>query len=315
MRDTRKLEFRVGVVSLIGIILLIFGISIGKNLRLATNSNILSFEFSDSGGLKSGEPVVVNGVERGSITSVENLESKVIVKAALNKIDDIKKDATARITLLEITGGKKLEIYPGESNKIITTNDLIPGTTPADLPDLVAILGDVSDDAVILIRRLDTIAASASLLLSDEKFINDIKYTAANANNITTKLDNFIDDNYNELDNAITNLSELSTDLKNAFDENEPKIVEIIDELNSTIKETREVVSKAGLFIDGADELIANLNSVVQSIKNDDGIINKIIYDKEFSKEIENTLSNLKILLEAVNQHGINVNVRIGTRP
>lgn len=109
MRNNRSREIQVGAVSLLAIILLILGFTYGKNLSISPKANLIKIRFPNSAGVQIAEPVVVNGVKRGLVRDVRNDAGSVLILVELNKMDDIRSDASAKITLLEITGGKKLK--------------------------------------------------------------------------------------------------------------------------------------------------------------------------------------------------------------
>src|ERR1043165_4308116 len=109
MITQRSTEVKVGIVSILAVALLIAGIMLGKGLGVGA-SHVLTFRFPSSGGIDIGAPVTVNGVRRGTVTSVENANGAVVLKANVSNIDDLHADASAVISMLEITGGKKIEV-------------------------------------------------------------------------------------------------------------------------------------------------------------------------------------------------------------
>lgn len=315
MRNTRALEIKVGIVSVIGIVLLVVGLSLGKNVRITDPANLVTLKFQNSGGIKPSEPVVINGVQRGQVVSVENANGSVIIKASLDKSSDLHADATARITLLEITGGKKIEISPGNSDQPFDNKNIIPGKTPPDIAELVALLGDASSDVTTLLKRVDTIAAATTIFLADGSFFTDIKYTATNARKISDDVIVLLDNNYDRIDESIRNLHAISKELKVAVDENSPKVSRIIDDLETTLNTTKSTISTADNALADANKLILDLNSIITQIKSGDNLINSLIYDPELSKNVSDALIILNELIKKFDQHGVNVNVRLGTRP
>lgn len=314
MKNNRSLEIKVGIVAFIGIALFVIGLSIGKGVNVNTGKPEITMHFPSSGGIVPAAPVVVNGVERGKVLKVKNENDKVTITAVLDYVDDFYADASAKITILEITGGKKIQINPGTSGKFNTSLPIL-GETPPDIADLVMILGNVSGDAVNLVKRLDTALIAVNVLLTDEKFINDIKVSMNNVNEITTNLDSFIDNNYSELELTIANLQELSNDLKNTVNNNEPKISKIIDDLDATLASADKLIYNANSAINDFDVVAKDLQDISKAIINNDGILNKLIYDQNFSAQLDSTMIKLSELLNIIHEHGVNVNLRIGTRP
>jgi phospholipid/cholesterol/gamma-HCH transport system substrate-binding protein len=315
MKDSKSKEIKVGIISLAGIILLVLGITFGKSITFSNPDNIIKFKFPESNGLQSGEPVVVNGVNRGKVLSVYNVDSGIIAEAELNDISDIYSDASAKITILEITGGKKIEIHPGNSGNKINKNDIIQGTSPPDIAGLVAVVGELSNDGARIIKRLDTLTADINNFLDDEDFMNNIKITVENAKVMTDDLRDFTAHNLDNIKSSIQNIEDLSIELKEALLEGDANINTILDDIDITLQNTKSLTSDAQITLKNADELIVNLKDISDTIKNGKGTVSKIIYDEKFANEIDSIMINLDKFISVIKEYGVNVNVRLGTRP
>jgi phospholipid/cholesterol/gamma-HCH transport system substrate-binding protein len=315
MENQRNKEIIVGVVTFVAIALLFIGITLGKGFQVTSEDQLLKIRFPNSGGLQVSEPVVVNGVKRGTIVSVKNDKGTVLVTVHLDNYNDIRPDAKAKITLLEITGGKKIEIHPGvQSGKFSLSNEMI-GSTPPDIAELVTLVGEVSGDATTLVRRLDTIAASGTQLLADGQVVKDLKVTTQNAAELSSNLNKFVDNNYSKLENTLNNLNSLTINLRNAVDKHEPTVGRILQDIELTLKDARKLVGNIDSAVYDANELVSNINSITSEIKNGKGFVNKLIYDKELNSKLDSTFTNLTDLIFMIKNYGVNVNVRLGSRP
>ncbi len=315
MDKQKKLELKVGIVTILGIILFVVGMSLGKGFSFPTGEKVLKIKFPNSGGITEGSPVVVNGVKRGLVNSIKNIDGGVIVTATLDRYGDLKADASARITILEITGGKKIEIDPGSASEIFSLNNYIKGKTPPDIPELVALIGDISGDAIIMFRRLDTIATSVNQLLADGQLIADLKSTVHNASALSENANLLIENNYANINSSLKNLSTLSEDLKNAVQKHEPSIEKLIADLQIAIGNTKGLLERADTLMNNANTLVKNVDGIASDVKNKNGLVGKLIYDKEFANKLDSSLVELSNLVNIIKQHGINVNVRLGSRP
>ena len=138
----RKKEIRVGIVALLSLIVLIAGITIGKGLIVGVSQNTLSFTFPSSGGIEIGAPIFINGVKRGSVISTENINGGVAIAGSIDDVSDLHPDAQAKISMLEITGGKKIDISPGIASGNLDISKPIAGTISADATELISLVGD-----------------------------------------------------------------------------------------------------------------------------------------------------------------------------
>ncbi|MFM8436896.1 MAG: hypothetical protein ACKOAX_00355, partial [Candidatus Kapaibacterium sp.] len=66
----RQTEIRVGAVVLVGIILLILGVTFGRGVSVSPNVTTLHIRFPGASGIESSAPVFVHGVKRGSVSKV-----------------------------------------------------------------------------------------------------------------------------------------------------------------------------------------------------------------------------------------------------
>lgn len=315
MKNTKATEIKVGLVSITAIVLVCISIVLIKGVSMGSSSKLIKIRFPNSGGLTVSSPVVVNGVKRGEVKSVANDNGSVLVTAEIDNIDDFKADVNATILILEITGGKKIEINPGISSDKFNINDEIKGATPPDISDLVAIAGGMVIDAKDLVKKLDTLSARVNGMLDDGKIASQLKSTLNNADAITAMLKVFLEKNSGDLTASIKNMKSISTDLKYAIQKNTPKVEDLISKLDNTLNSTKTIISGAELTLVNANSLIQDLNDVTKNIKSGNGMVNRLIYDKTLSMRLDSTINSLTELVNMIKQHGVNVNLRLGTRP
>ncbi len=308
-------ELKVGVIFFLGFIILFGGILIGKGFKFSSEADLLKIRFPNSGGIQPGEPVVVNGVKRGNVVSVKNDNSSVLVLVQLDTYEDLKSDANAKISILEVTGGKKLEIYPGNSNSSFALSNEMKGITPPDLAELVALVGSVSGDLINLVKRLDTIATSATDLLADGKVVSDIKSTLNNTVELTNSINDIVNKNKGSIQHTFDDLVIITKDLKDFIRSNKSNLTNIVNNADTTINSAKGLIAKLEYTIQRSDSLINNVDGLVTDIKSKDGLVKKIIYDKEFANKLDSTFNSLVDLVQMIKEYGINVNVRLGSRP
>ncbi|MDZ4744954.1 MAG: MlaD family protein [bacterium] len=314
MEVSRSTEIKVGLVSIVGIVLLIGGIMLGKGISFSVTTKIVKIRMENSGGVETGSPVVIDGVRRGAVLDVHTDSGSVLVRAELDGADDLHPDASALVTMLEITGGKKVEISSGKEAGLFDINREMPGKAAADIPQLVTLLGDVSEPAKNLLLRLDSITASINALLADGKVMQDIRSMTDNGAVLIGDMRDIVHNNRNEIQMAIRNTRSLIDEIREAVAKNEPKLSLLLDSLTQTVKKVDGTLSKADGAIIKADTLISRLNAVVSEIKDGKGLVHGLIYDEAFYRRLDSTMVGLDRFIRAVDKGGVNVNVGIGWR-
>ncbi len=315
MMTDRKKEVRVGIVALLSLIVLIAGITIGKGLIVGVSQNTLSFTFPSSGGIEIGAPIFINGVKRGSVISIENVNGGVAIAGSIDDISDLHQDAQAKISMLEITGGKKIDITPGIASGNLDISKPIAGTISADATELISLVGDLGADASVIVKRLDSVLAQANSLLSDGIVVKQLRNTIKNADELMITLNALMGDNKENMRNLIKDLGALAKDAKSAVNNNEPKLRSILIKLDSLAGSGQRLMAKTDTALAGVTDLTVETKDMMKDIKTNGSFINKLLYDKTTSKSIDTTLQRVNDLLLKIHEHGLNANIRLGTRP
>lgn len=315
MMTDRKKEIRVGIVALLSLIVLIAGITIGKGLIVGVSQNTLLFTFPSSGGIEIGAPIFINGVKRGSVISIENVNGGVAIAGSIDELSDVHPDAQAKISMLEITGGKKIDITPGIASENLDISKPIAGTISADATELISLVGDLGAEASVTVQRLDSVLAQANSLLSDGIVVKQLRNTVKNTDELMTTLNALMGDNKENMRNLIKDLVALAKDAKSAVNNNEPKLRSILTKLDSLAGSGQRLMAKTDTALAGVTDLTVETKDMMKDIKTNGSFINKLLYDKTTSKSIDTTLQRVNDLLLKIHEHGINANIRLGTRP
>lgn len=315
MMTDRKKEIRVGIVALLSLIVLIAGITIGKGLIVGVSQNTLLFTFPSSGGIEIGAPIFINGVKRGSVISIENVNGGVAIAGSIDELSDVHPDAQAKISMLEITGGKKIDITPGIASENLDISKPIAGTISADATELISLVGDLGAEASVTVQRLDSVLAQANSLLSDGIVVKQLRNTVKNTDELMTTLNALMGDNKENMRNLIKDLVALVKDAKSAVNNNEPKLRSILTKLDSLAGSGQRLMAKTDTALAGVTDLTVETKDMMKDIKTNGSFINKLLYDKTTSKSIDTTLQRVNDLLLKIHEHGINANIRLGTRP
>ncbi len=314
MEVPRSTEIKVGLVSIVGIMLLIGGIMLGKGVSFSVTKKVVKIRLENSGGVEAGSPVVVDGVKRGSVLDVRRDNGTVLVEAELDEVNDLHPDASALVTMLEITGGKKVEISSGNEPGQFDLNKEMPGKAAADIPQLVTLLGEVSGPAMNLIMRLDTISAAITALLADGKVMQDIRTMTGEGAVLIGDMRAIVHNNRGDIEAAIRNTRSLVDEIRAAVAKNEPKLSGLLDSLTRTVSSVDGTLAKANGAIVHADTLVGQLNAVMSEIRHGKGTIHGLLYDEGFYRRLDSTMIGLEAFIRTIDTKGVNVNVGIGWR-
>jgi phospholipid/cholesterol/gamma-HCH transport system substrate-binding protein len=134
------LELFVGLFIIAGIICLGYlSVKLGKMEVIRGKGYDITAVFSNTGGLRTGSPIVIAGVDVGRVKSIvlDHYQARVLLN--LSEDVEIQEDAIASIKTKGLIGEKYIEITPGGSEKIIQPGGRIRETQSAiDLEELIS---------------------------------------------------------------------------------------------------------------------------------------------------------------------------------
>ena len=315
MINQRKTEIKVGVVTIVGLLLFFIGMTLVRGCNVAVAHKTVKIRFPNSGGLQLDNPVVVNGVKRGKVTSITNDKGSVLVEVSLDNIDDIYSDAKAMITILEITGGKKIEINPGTSGEIFDLEREMPGETSADIASLFILVGKISDDLINVIGRLDTLTSKLAVVVNNKNFTKNLNNIISNTDEMIANANTLLKQNFTNINQIISEIRLLVGNMNEDYKKYEPRLDTLVNNLNLAVNSANRMMTRIDTTITSANKVLADAGTITDDIKNGKGTISKLIYDENLAAQMDSTMANLNRLIEFISRYGINVNVRLGTRP
>ncbi|MDP3831875.1 MAG: MlaD family protein, partial [Ignavibacteriaceae bacterium] len=212
MKNERKTEIKVGITVTLSLILFIWIFGWAKNFTFSSDRRIVQVEFENTAGLEIGDQVTVNGVRKGFVDDVKNIGNKVRVSSSLDHDVALKSDAVFGIIMLDMMGGKKVEIKPGSSNQNLDYSVIQSGIFYADIPEMVAMLGSLDKQLPEIMSEIKTSLNSLNGYLTDQKMSGEIKSTITNLSDITIQMKKLIEDNKRNLDLIAKNSVEITTD-------------------------------------------------------------------------------------------------------
>ncbi len=301
MKDQRKTEIKVGITVIVSLIIFLWILGWAKNFSFSSNEKTLKIEFGNASGLEVGDYVTVNGVREGNVADIEIKANKVVVKAIISNDVDLKKDAKFYISMVDLMGGKKIDIKPGISQTPLDYSQIQKGSFNADIPAVMSFVGSMQDDLISTLKDVKVTLNSLNNYLTDKKLNENVKMSIANLTKLTGKLNLMIDENRESIKKLTSNSVELTDEAKNFIKNNQK-------EISNSIKEASNVLSKT-------DSLMTKLNEFSDEVKDQKNNIGKILYDKKLYSNLSQSLKQVneltELLLKQLKKEGIKVDAKI----
>lgn len=301
MKDQRKTEIRVGLTVIVGILLLIWIFGWAKNLSIRASEQDVTVVFENVSGLEVGDPVTVNGLRKGYVNTMQVRPNQILVELYIDNDVQLKEDASFSISMLDLMGGKKVEVFPGSSDKELDLDKTYTGKFLSDIPAVMSVFGSVQDDLIQVLKDVKISLASMNNYLTDEKFSSDLKQSVSNLNVLTQQMNSLIRENKENINSLTKSTTELVDKTNRILGENEENIKQLFADLENVLTKS--------------NKLLSDLNSITEETKQQQNNIGKILYDEEFLTNLKQTLQQANeltsILIEQLKGDGVNVNADI----
>ncbi len=301
MKDQRKTEIKVGITVLLGLIIFLWVLGWAKNWTVNSQRKKITVEFSSVAGLEIGDPVTINGVRKGYVEDIKINGSKVITLLNLPSDIIIKEDAKFSVMMLDLMGGKKIEVNPGSSNNELDYKKLQQGSFEGDVASAMAMLGSVQNDLVDVIKEVKISIISLNKAFTDEKFTSDLKTSVENLTKLTDNLNRLVVNNKDEISQLLKSGNELTKNVNSFLETNRDTITLTINSVHDVLKTSKEILSKVNDFMDKTDKNQNNLGKLL----NDSGLMDDLKATIQQAKELT------KIIIEQLKSKGFKVDADV----
>jgi phospholipid/cholesterol/gamma-HCH transport system substrate-binding protein len=177
-----KLELKVGVFALIGlIILVIFVLAIG-NFKTWTSGYRVTFIYNFADGIKLGAPVRFAGIDAGEVKDIKFIfdpqESKTRVQLIcwVRREVRIPVDSTIWVNTLGLLGEKYIEIMPGKDYAhCLVAEQSSEGIDPIPMHEIVRLAKDITENLDESIVRINNKEGTIGRLLYDDTIYKELE--------------------------------------------------------------------------------------------------------------------------------------------
>lgn len=308
MNAQRKTEIKVGITAIVGIVLLVWIIGWAKNVSFIEKNNNYKIEFDNVSGLEIGDNVTINGVRKGSVESITVTGSTVLVEIAIEKDVLIPEDSKFYVTMLDLMGGKKVEIRPGKSSKLINPEIIQKGEFQFDVAEVMSFVGRAGEGIPAMMSKIDTALTAINSYLQDEEIKGDVKSGLKNLVALASDFRSLIREQRGQIDHLITNSIKLTENADSLTSNASVFIKENQDSIATSIKNLNKLLVQS-------DALIKKFDGIIDETTSQKNNLGKLLYDEATFDDLKVSLKEAKELLILVKKQlkneGINVKAKI----
>ena len=299
-----KKEFLIGIVTLVGISVLIVGSFFLKGQEIWKSRFVYYSVFSNSEGLSTGRPVNLNGLQVGIITNInfqKNNLNNIVVEFELTDPNVFKLKKGSLVLLnSDLLSGSYLDISYGDSLDYYNSRDTIPSSVSLALED------QINERLIPLEKKTNELISTADSAIKTIEAI------------FSRNTDN-LDESFDGIKNSIKNLEKVSLQIRSLIrseKDNITQIVSNIETVTSNLKESNEAINKilsntAKLSdslvasdvkgtINNAKQSLEEVNMILYDIKNGDGTLTRLINDSTVYLSVTQMIDEATRLVENI---------------
>ena len=301
MRTDRKTEIKVGITTIISLVVFIWIMAWAKNFQFISTDQKIDINFDNVSGLELDDDVSVRGLRKGFVEDIYLSENNIIVRISIDESVDLRTDTQFWLTTVDLMGAKKIEIIPGSSIEPLDLNIVQRGLVQPDISAMMGTIGSVKDDMLSIVNDVRISLTALNEYLTDDAMMNDLKSSLNNLNSLTEKLDRVVTQNSANINRITENTAALSEETKLFFDENKESLKSSVTKLNSVMVRS--------------DSLITKFNFLASQTAEGNNNLGKLLYDDSLFVNLAETLQALnklsKLVLFQLQTDGFKVDANI----
>ncbi|MEN9963877.1 MAG: hypothetical protein RL582_972 [Bacteroidota bacterium] len=299
-------EFKIGILGVIAIALLVLGFNFLKGNKLFTKSMTLYARYDNVQGLTPSNPVIINGLQVGTVKSISNDRSmkELIVTFSIHKDINIPANSFAHISPNPLTI-TKVEIILGDSSVMLKNNDSI-NASPSD-GFLEGIINSKVDPVLLSVNKaiatIDSVLNSVNSVFDQQNkrniasTIQHLERISASVQTSTASLEVLVDKDNGSLAKTLNNAKTFTDNLV----KNNGKLNSTIDNLNLTSKNLSELDLKSTLF--KLDSSISGLKTTIGKINSKEGSLGLLLNDPTLYRNLSSTSNKINTLIDDLRLH------------
>ncbi len=279
-------EVKIALVTIVGVVILFFGMNFLKGLNLFSSTDDYFIEFKDISGLSSSSPIYADGYQVGTVKDViydytNTNPTKVVV--AIDKAMRIPEGSSAEI-VSDMMGNVKVNLLLANNPR----SRIMPGQT---------IHGDVNNGAMgqlsamipaveAMLPKLDSILASVNALLADPALAQTLHNVETVTQNLTT---------------SSAELNKLMATMNHGVPTMMTKANRVLD--NADVLTANLASLDLASTKQQVDNTIASVQQLTNRLNSNDGTLGLLMNDPSLYNNLTSTMRDADSLLVNLRQH------------
>ena len=279
-------EIKIALVSILGIVVLFFGLQFLKGLSVFSSDNAMYVAFSDATGLAVSSPVYANGYRVGVVKSLDydyDPHGKIVAEIGLNKEMRVPVGSHAELAS-DLLGNIKINLVLSDDPiHMIGVGDTISGDMEQGIMSKV---GEMMPVIMDIAPKLDSIMSSLNLLLSDPALRNTL----------------------HNVEGMTDNLNATSKELKTLSASLNREVPTMMHKANGVLDNTQQLTHNLSQIDVAAmnakvNQTLANVEQMTQRLNSNEGTLGLLMRDATLYNNLTATTASADSLLTDLKAH------------
>jgi len=285
-RNLKSMEFRVGLFSLVAIVMLVWGYMWLTDAHSKKDYTQIQIKFADIGNLEKGSSVSILGVKRGKIEELQIQEDGVVLSMLVKLDFPLKQDAQFLIKETDLMGSAQVWIVPGKSSTQLDYSKIHLGHRNYGMGTLISELSNLIFDVKHFLAGFS----------DDNEARKELTETLSSVHEIVTKLNISLDSNLDNFSDLVKNTRDMTGKINDIIERYEPGFDKTIAGIDTSLVEFNTTMK-------GLNELTANLNEIVVQAGADSSTVSKLITEEELYDNLLRSSARLDSLLKDIKEN------------
>jgi phospholipid/cholesterol/gamma-HCH transport system substrate-binding protein len=302
-----NVDLIVGASILFSLITLITGVLWLKEVSVSRKLVSYAVLFPNVGTLQPGDPVMVNGITKGSVKNLDIRNNMVMAVFDLDRTISLTDSCLVTVQNIGLMGERGVGITLNSTGTAVPPvrgkdTTYLKGNFDTGIAEAMGMIGTVLSEVRVLAGNVSRIIDQT---IGDPSFSQTFTILLSRLDTITSAGQSIIVDNGPELDSIVKQVRYLTTEL-NAIVENSKT------QINNIINNGDTLLENAVTISNGADTLIRSVKQMIDKIDNGEGTVSMLIKDKQFYTDLKKSVANLDTLINDVQDNALKLRVKIG---
>jgi len=298
-------ETKIGVMTVVGISLLVFGFNFLKGKSLFKKERHIYAVYQDVQLLTKSNPVFINGLQVGNINNLDGGKDMKRIVVTINITKDINiPDNSLGVINPPLLGSPSLEIQLGSSSTFLKNGDtLLTTLSGGAFDEALKIINPVLYEVRNSVKSLDSVLHIVTGVF-DPSTKNNIKGIITNLNNTTASfalsaasLQQLLNTQNGALASSLNNVNSFTANLNS----NNEKLNTILDNAQKATAKFADIDLKKTL--DTLSVAVENFKEGSEKINNKNGSLGLLLNDKQLYNNLQATANKLNTLLDDIRVH------------